>query len=150
MGRWHSLTRARCEPRGRWGKVVICPRPISPEPRVRFRHVLALTKSQSYPSWMSPAAGPLTVGQRGSYCSSMKVKTSITLSEDVLEQLDSVPGSESRSALIERILRAFLRRRALDAEQTRDRALLDRDVDVFNSEALDVLEYQVAWSDADE
>lgn len=80
----------------------------------------------------------------------MKVKTSITLSEDVLAQLDSVPGSASRSALIERILRAFLRRRALEAEQTRDRALLDRDADVFNSEALDVLEYQASWLDDDD
>ena len=79
----------------------------------------------------------------------MKVKTSITLSEDVLEQLDDVAGSESRSALIERILRAFLQRRALDAVQARDRALLDRNADVFNAEALDSLEYQSPWLDSD-
>jgi predicted transcriptional regulator len=79
----------------------------------------------------------------------MKVKTSITLSEDVLEQLDDVAGSESRSALIERILRAFLQRRALDAVQARDRALLDREADVFNAEALDVLEYQAPWLEID-
>jgi Arc/MetJ-type ribon-helix-helix transcriptional regulator len=79
----------------------------------------------------------------------MKVKTSITLSEDVLEQLDDVVGSESRSALIERILRAFLHRRALDAVQARDRALLDRNADVFNAEALDSLEYQSPWLDSD-
>jgi len=77
------------------------------------------------------------------------VKTSITLSEDVLEQLDDVAGSESRSALIERILRAFLQRRALDAVQARDRALLDRNADVFNAEALDSLEYQSPWLDSD-
>ena len=80
----------------------------------------------------------------------MKVKTSITLSEDVLEQLDGLEGSESRSALIERILRAFLRRRALDEVQARDRALLDRDADVFNAEALDVLEFQSTWLDVDD
>ena len=79
----------------------------------------------------------------------MKVKISITLSEDVLEQLDGVAGAESRSALIERILRAFLHRRALDAVQARDRALLDREADVFNAEALDVLEYQAPWLDID-
>ena len=80
----------------------------------------------------------------------MKVKTSITLSEEVLAQLDCVEGSESRSALIERILRAFFRRRALDDEQARDRALLDRNADLFNSEALDVLEYQtVEWEAGD-
>ena len=77
------------------------------------------------------------------------MKTSITLSEDVLEQLDDVAGSESRSALIERILRAFLQRRALDAVQARDRALLDRNADVFNAEALDSLEYQSPWLDSD-
>ncbi|MCH7532741.1 MAG: hypothetical protein IIB36_13430 [Gemmatimonadetes bacterium] len=80
----------------------------------------------------------------------MKVKTSITLSEDVLEQLDGVAGSESRSALIERILRAFLLRRELDEVQARDRALLDRDADVFNAEALDVLAYQAGWLDPDD
>ena len=80
----------------------------------------------------------------------MKVKTSITLSEEVLEQLDRVVGSDSRSALIERILRTFLHRRALDEEQAVDRALLDTDADVFNSEALDVLEYQAAWLAADD
>jgi metal-responsive CopG/Arc/MetJ family transcriptional regulator len=79
----------------------------------------------------------------------MKVKTSITLSSDVLEQLDGVPGAESRSALIERILRAFLHRRALDAVQARDRALLDREADVFNAEAQDVLEYQAPLLDID-
>ena len=92
----------------------------------------------------------MRTGRRRSYYGSMKVKTSITLSEDVLEQLDGLAGSESRSALIERILRAFLRRRALDDVQARDRALLDRDADVFNAEALDVLEYQAAWLDADD
>ena len=80
----------------------------------------------------------------------MKVKTSITLSEDVLEQLDGMAGSESRSALIERILRTFLHRRALDEVQARDRALLDRNADVFNSEALDVLEYQSVRLRADD
>lgn len=80
----------------------------------------------------------------------MKVKTSITLSEEILAQLDCVEGSESRSALIERILHAFFRRRALDDEQARDRALLDREADLFNSEALDVLEYQTVEWEADD
>ena len=80
----------------------------------------------------------------------MKVKTSITLSEEVLEELADVAGSESRSALIERILRAYLRRRALGEEQSRDRTLLDREADVLNEEALDVLGYQAAWLDVDD
>ena len=80
----------------------------------------------------------------------MKVKTSITLSEDVLEQLDGVASSESRSALIERVLRAFLHQRAHEETQAKDRALLDRNAESFNAEALDVLEYQAGWSDADD
>ena len=92
----------------------------------------------------------MRAGRHRYYFGSMKVKTSITLSEDVLEQLDGVAGSESRSALIERILRAFLRRRALDETEARDRALLDRDAKMFNAEALDVLEFQAAWLDVDE
>lgn len=80
----------------------------------------------------------------------MKVKISITLSEDVLAELDCVAGSESRSALIERILRAYLHRRALGEEQSRDRALLDREADALNAEALDVLEYQAACLDVDD
>ncbi len=79
----------------------------------------------------------------------MKVKTSITLSEDLLDQLDDLPGTASRSAQIERILSAYLHRRALDLEQARDRALLDRDADLLNAEAADVLEYQTLWTDAD-
>jgi len=77
------------------------------------------------------------------------VKTSITRSKDVLKQLDGVPGAEFRSALIERILRAFLHRRALDAVQARDRALLGREEDGFNVEARDVLEYQAPLLDID-
>jgi metal-responsive CopG/Arc/MetJ family transcriptional regulator len=42
----------------------------------------------------------------------MKQKTSITLSEDVLRELDRWTGSgESRSAYIERVLRRHFRRR---------------------------------------
>ena len=77
----------------------------------------------------------------------MKVKTSITLSEDVLAELDDFAGAGSRSAVIERIIRGFLRRRALASEQARDRALLDEHADALNAEALDVLDYQGSWFD---
>ena len=80
----------------------------------------------------------------------MKMKTSITLSEEVLQELDGVAGSGSRSALIERILRAYLRRRAISEEQARDRALLDSEAAVFNAQARDVLEYQATWSEVDD
>jgi metal-responsive CopG/Arc/MetJ family transcriptional regulator len=72
----------------------------------------------------------------------MKIKTSITLSEDLVAELDRAAGSESRSAFIENVLQAFLRRRALDEEQERDRRLLDRAAARLNREAEEVLEYQ--------
>lgn len=77
----------------------------------------------------------------------MKVKTSITLSEDVLAELDRLAGPGARSALIERVLRGYLRRRALEDEQARDLALLDAAADALNDEARDVLDIQNAWLD---
>jgi len=75
----------------------------------------------------------------------MKVKTSITLSEELLDDVDRAAGSESRSAFIEGVLRGFLRRRTLNQEQDRDREILDRAASALNDEASDVLEYQSAW-----
>lgn len=75
----------------------------------------------------------------------MKVKISITLSEDLLSQVDRVAASESRSAFIERVVGAFLRRRTLDQEQERDREILDRVAEALNDEASDVLQYQTTW-----
>ena len=75
----------------------------------------------------------------------MKVKISITLSEDLLDEVDRAAGSESRSTFIEGVLRGFLRRRALDQEQDRDREILDRVAEALNEEALDVLRYQTTW-----
>lgn len=77
----------------------------------------------------------------------MKVKTSITLSEDILDQVDRASGSESRSTFIEGVLRAFLRKRELDQEQDRDRQILDQSASALNEEAADVVEYQAPWSD---
>ena len=78
------------------------------------------------------------------YLGRMKVKTSITLSEDVLAELDRLAGPGSRSSIIEGILRAFLRRKAHDEAHARDRELLDEYAEVFNAEAIDVLDYQAA------
>ena len=79
----------------------------------------------------------------------MKVKTSITLSEDLLEEVDRAAGSGSRSTFIEDVLRGFLRRRALNQEQDRDRQILDRVASALNEEASDVLDYQVSWSECE-
>ncbi len=75
----------------------------------------------------------------------MKIKISITLTEELLNDVDRAAGSESRSAFIEGVLRGFLRRRALNQEQDRDRGILDRVAEALNEEAFDVLRYQTTW-----
>jgi metal-responsive CopG/Arc/MetJ family transcriptional regulator len=73
----------------------------------------------------------------------MKEKTSITLSKDVLSEIDRLAGSrQSRSALIERILRLHLRNRERAAVQARDLARINESADRLNQEAADVLNYQ--------
>ncbi len=75
----------------------------------------------------------------------MKEKTSVTLSPEVLAGIDRLAGTKhSRSAVIERILRRYLRERARAAAQVRDLALLNDAADSLNLEAAEVLDYQVA------
>lgn len=77
----------------------------------------------------------------------MKIKTSITLSEGLVREMDSllkVPDTpKNRSAFLETALRqyvAVLRRRIRDA---RDTEILDRKASAFNDEAKDVLSWQI-------
>jgi len=73
----------------------------------------------------------------------MKEKTSITLSSDVLAEIDRLAGSKSsRSALIERVLRRYLRERVRAAMNARDLKEINRAADQLNAEAIDVVEYQ--------
>jgi len=74
----------------------------------------------------------------------MKVKTSVTLSEDVVKQLDAaVETGESRSQVIERMLRDSFARLERRARDLRDLELINRNADQLNEEAEDVLSYQV-------
>jgi metal-responsive CopG/Arc/MetJ family transcriptional regulator len=79
------------------------------------------------------------------YTGSMKEKTSITLSGDVLTAIDRMAGSrQSRSAFIERVLRQFLRQRARAAVQARDLERINAAAQRLNAEAADVLQYQAS------
>jgi metal-responsive CopG/Arc/MetJ family transcriptional regulator len=74
----------------------------------------------------------------------VKEKTSVTLSPEVLAGIDRLAGTKhSRSAVIERVLRRYLREKARAAIQARDLVLLNDAADSLNLEAADVLEYQV-------
>ena len=78
------------------------------------------------------------------YDSSMKLKTSLTLSEDVLKTIRwAARKGESRSQTIERLVREGLAARARRAADDRDLALINRHAARLNAEADDVLAYQV-------
>ena len=73
----------------------------------------------------------------------MKVKTSITLSEDILEAMDEVLEGKNRSAFIEAALRVYLRLLKKRERDTRDLEILNKQSERLNQEAEDVLSYQV-------
>lgn len=76
------------------------------------------------------------------YISSMKTKTSITLSEDILAIVDQRATGKGRSEFIEAALRAYIAQLARDEQNARDLAILNRNADRLNAEAADVLTYQ--------
>jgi metal-responsive CopG/Arc/MetJ family transcriptional regulator len=74
----------------------------------------------------------------------MKVKTSITLSEDLLEAIDQCSGRfKNRSDFIEAAIRAYIDKISRDEQNTKDLAILNSQADRLNKEAADVLTYQV-------
>jgi len=74
----------------------------------------------------------------------MKVKTSITLSGDLLEAIDLRTGrGRNRSEFIEMALRAFLAEAGRQERDARDIDILNRRAKRLNREAADVLAYQV-------
>jgi metal-responsive CopG/Arc/MetJ family transcriptional regulator len=73
----------------------------------------------------------------------MKLKTSITLSEDIVKRLDrAARRGENRSQAIERLLRERLQAEARKAVDSKDLALIDEHAAEINAEAEDVLAYQ--------
>lgn len=73
----------------------------------------------------------------------MKTKTSITLSSDVLAEIDRSAGSSfSRSAFIEGVIREYFKEKTRQAIHQRDIELINAHADYLNREAMDVLRYQ--------
>ncbi len=78
------------------------------------------------------------------YKSSMKVKTSITLSKDILEAIDRIiVKPQNRSAFIENALRDYLKKRAKKLRDEKDLEILNKRADRLNREVEDVLSNQV-------
>lgn len=76
----------------------------------------------------------------------MKVKTSITLSEDVVEAVDELAGeSSNRSGFIETALRSYIAQKKRDEQNSRDLEIINRRHARLNREAEDVLGFQGEW-----
>jgi len=75
----------------------------------------------------------------------MKVKTSITLSKDLLREIDARVEAQqrSRSEFIEEAVRAYLAHADRLTLQAREAALLREHAAALNAEMADILEYQV-------
>jgi len=75
----------------------------------------------------------------------MKVKTSITLSEDLLKAVDkrTKQQKKTRSDFIEAAVRAFIQQLIREEQNARDLEIINRHADALNKEAAEVLEYQV-------
>jgi len=79
----------------------------------------------------------------------MKVKASITLSDELLRAVDELAKSSSRSEVIEDALREFLAARARAMRDARDVEIMNKHADAYNLETADLLSYQ-PWIELDE
>ena len=92
-------------------------------------------------SWLHWGAQPRY--SYGSMRSSMKEKTSITLSKEVLADVDQLAGRRlSRSAFIESVLRGYIQERRRAQAHAQDVERINSAAAQLNSEAADVWEYQ--------
>ena len=75
----------------------------------------------------------------------MKIKTSITLSEDLVRVVDKRARQykKNRSDFIEAAVRSFVQQLIRNEQDARDLEIINRKADLLNKEAEDVLAYQV-------
>ena len=74
----------------------------------------------------------------------MKIKTSVTLSDALLADIDRHAGrGANRSEFIETAVRSTIAALARKRRTRRDRAIIDRRATRLNREAKDVLDHQV-------
>jgi metal-responsive CopG/Arc/MetJ family transcriptional regulator len=78
----------------------------------------------------------------------MKLKTSLTLSEDLVTKLDRLAGPDvSRSAFIEQVLRDFVEGRAQARREAREVAAINRHAATLNAEMKDTLSFQAGFDE---
>jgi len=75
----------------------------------------------------------------------MKIKTSVTLSDDLLTKIDQNLGKfKNRSNFIENAAKNYLSQISRSENDRRDREIIDRKATAMNKEAEDVLDFQVS------
>jgi metal-responsive CopG/Arc/MetJ family transcriptional regulator len=72
----------------------------------------------------------------------MKSKISISLSNQVIRLIDSLPKKPARSEVIEEALILYFRNRQMIARDRSDLEILNSKSSTLNQEALDVLDFQ--------
>lgn len=79
------------------------------------------------------------------YVGGMKIKTSITLSEDLLTKIDRNLGNfKNRSNFLENAAKNYLSQLSRSENDRRDREIIDRKAAAMNKEAEAVLDFQVS------
>jgi len=74
------------------------------------------------------------------YNHGMRVKTSVTLPEELLARIDRV--ERNRSAFVEKASRVYLANLERQRRNARDLEIINTNADRLNAEAEDVLDYQ--------
>jgi metal-responsive CopG/Arc/MetJ family transcriptional regulator len=76
----------------------------------------------------------------------MKIKTSITLSEGLINDIDGLSGKKkNRSEFIERAVKYYMERQMQRKRDMEDLAILNKKAEKLNREAEDVLSYQADY-----
>ncbi len=74
----------------------------------------------------------------------MKIKTSITISDYIIQEMDSlIKKSESRSSFIEQALMKYIQYYKKLERDKNDLELINKNADALNQEADDILFFQV-------
>ncbi len=77
------------------------------------------------------------------YIGGMRVKTSVTLPEELLTRMDRV--EKNRSALLEKAVLAYLDRLSRQERDRRDVEIINRNAERLNRDVEDAMEYQQIW-----
>ncbi|MFN7946962.1 MAG: ribbon-helix-helix domain-containing protein [Blastocatellia bacterium] len=76
----------------------------------------------------------------------MRVRTSVTISKDLLRAIDKLSGQhKNRSEFIEAALRNYIAQLIRQQQNARDLEIINRRADDLNEEAMDVHGYQVSF-----